>query len=86
MFDEYNLSKEMLLSTAGFSKLMENNLQIKESVKLREKVVLPLVAIQQFALMSLRHPGEGDKEFEQTYRKLIIRCMFGIINAARNSA
>ncbi len=25
------------------------------------------------------------KPFEQHYRKLIMRCMFGIINAARNS-
>jgi hypothetical protein len=34
--------------------------------------------------MQLR--GMKDKEHEQLYRKLIIRCMFGIINAARNSA
>ena len=86
MFAEFNLSKQMVLSIAGFAKLMENNPQIRESVKLREKIVLPLVAIQQFALMSLRHPEGNDKEFEQIYRKLIIRCMFGIINAARNSA
>lgn len=86
MFGEYNLSREMVLSIAGFTKLMENNPTIKESVKLREKIVLPLVAIQQFALMSLRQPTANDKEFEQTYRKLVIRCMFGIINAARNSA
>ncbi len=86
MYDEYLLSKEMVLSVSGFDKLMENNPMIRESVKLRERIVLPLVAIQQFALMSLRHPRDKDKEFEQTYRKLIIRCMFGIINAARNSA
>ncbi len=76
----------MVLSVSGFDKLMENNPMIRESVKLRERIVLPLIAIQQFALMSLRHPKGKDKEFEQTYRKLIIRCMFGIINAARNSA
>src|SRR5258708_30751557 len=86
MYDEYLLSKEMVLSVSGFDKLMENNPMIRESVKLRERIVLPLIAIQQFALMSLRHPKGKDKEFEQTYRKLIIRCMFGIINAARNSA
>ena len=65
---------------------MENNPAIRESVSYREKIVLPLIAIQQFALMSLRTPAEADKEHEASYRKLIIRTMFGIINAARNSA
>jgi hypothetical protein len=29
---------------------------------------------------------EEDKPHVERYRKLIIRCMFGVINAARNSA
>lgn len=86
MNDEYKLSTEMVLSISGYDRLMANNPLIRESVKLRERIVLPLIAIQQFALMNLRHPKDEDKEFEQIYRKLIIRCMFGIINAARNSA
>ncbi len=86
MHEEFKLSNEMVLKISGFDHLMENNPMIRDSVTLREKIVLPLVAIQQFALMSLRMPKEGDKEYEQLYRKLVIRCMFGIINAARNSA
>jgi phosphoenolpyruvate carboxylase len=86
MHDEFKLSGEMLLSISGYSELMENTPMIRESVQLRERIVLPLVAIQQFALMNLRHLREEEKEFETIYRKLIIRCMFGIINAARNSA
>jgi phosphoenolpyruvate carboxylase len=47
---------------------------------------LPLIAIQQFGLMNLRHITDENKLHEPLYRKLVIRCMFGIINAARNSA
>ncbi|HTH55675.1 MAG TPA: phosphoenolpyruvate carboxylase [Cyclobacteriaceae bacterium] len=86
MNNEYKLSIEMVLKISGFKYLMENNPLNRESVSLRERIVLPLIAIQQFALMSLRHQKEEDKDAEMLYRKLIIRCMFGIINAARNSA
>jgi phosphoenolpyruvate carboxylase len=84
MYAEFELSMKMVLELADMPELMENNQQIRESIKLREKIVLPLIALQQFALMNLR--GGGDKEHDVLYRKLVIRCMFGIINAARNSA
>ena len=35
---------------------------------------------------SFRIKVPADKAFEQQYRTLVLRCMFGIINAARNSA
>lgn len=84
MFSEFELSKRMILELTAMPELMENNPQIRESIRLRERIVLPLITVQQFALMSLR--SARDKEHEGLYRKLIIRCMFGIINAARNSA
>ncbi len=85
MFAEYELSKEKVLEVSGYSRLMGDNTS-RDSVKLREKIVLPLIAIQQFALMNLRMPDETSKGHEVAYQKLVIRCMFGIINAARNSA
>jgi phosphoenolpyruvate carboxylase len=86
MFAEYQLARSKVLSVSGLSELMGNNPLIKESVRLREKIVLPLIVIQQFALLRLRKPSETDLIYELRYRKLVIRCMFGIINAARNSA
>jgi phosphoenolpyruvate carboxylase len=86
MHKEYELSRSMVLNVAQMSELMQNNPSIKSSVRLRERIVLPLIAIQQFALMNLRNPQEQTKVYELRYRKLVIRCMFGIINAARNSA
>ena len=84
MYKEFTLSKEMILDLTNMPELMENNPQIRESIRLRERIVLPLITLQQYALMQLR--GGKDKANESIYRKLIIRCMFGIINAARNSA
>jgi phosphoenolpyruvate carboxylase len=86
MHKEYELSRTMVLTVADMSELMQNNPTIKSSVRLRERIMLPLIAIQQFALMNLRGLSEDAKPFELRFRKLIIRCMFGIINAARNSA
>jgi phosphoenolpyruvate carboxylase len=86
MFGEYKLSTQMILEVSGLSELMENNPVNRDSVKLREKIVLPLITIQQFALQQLRSMDENEKQYEKIYQKLVLRCMFGIINAARNSA
>lgn len=86
MYAEYKLSTTMILEVSGLSELMENTPVNRDSVKLRERIVLPLITIQQFALQHLRDADPKDKPFEPLYRKLVLRCMFGIINAARNSA
>ena len=86
MHAEYKLSTSMILEVSGLSELMENTPVNRDSVKLRERIVLPLITIQQFALHQLRNLEAKDKGFEAEYRKLVVRCMFGIINAARNSA
>ncbi len=86
MFTEFELSRQQTLNVSALSGLMENNPGIRDSVRLRERIVLPLIAIQQFALMNIRTLDEKTKAHELRYRRLIIRCMFGIINAARNSA
>jgi phosphoenolpyruvate carboxylase len=87
MFNEYKLSIAMILEVSGLSELMENNPVNRDSVRLRERIVLPLITIQQFALQQLRDPEPvKEKASEKEYRRLVVRCMFGIINAARNSA
>lgn len=86
MFKEYQLSMKMVLAVSSTDELMAANPNIRTSVKLRERIVLPLIAIQQYALISIRKPEAEGKPKEEAYGKLVIRCMFGIINAARNSA
>ncbi|HEX5171641.1 MAG TPA: phosphoenolpyruvate carboxylase [Cyclobacteriaceae bacterium] len=86
MYNEYSLSKEMILEVSGLPELMDNNPLNRDSVRLRERIVLPLITIQQYGLQELRSNESAEKQYEKNYRKLIMRCMFGIINAARNSA
>jgi phosphoenolpyruvate carboxylase len=86
MHREYKLSVAMVLEVSELSELMENNPLNRDSVKVRERIVLPLITIQQFALQNLREPNAKQKKHEKEYRKLVLRCMFGIINAGRNSA
>lgn len=86
MNDEYELSVKMILEVSGLPELMDNNPVNRDSVKLRERIVLPLITIQQFAIQQLRNMETQDKPYIDLYKKLVLRCMFGIINAARNSA
>src|SRR5690606_38885999 len=86
MHKEYKLSVDMVLEVSGLSELMDNNPVNKDSVKLRERIVLPLITIQQFAIQQLRNLDAKEKPHASLYKKLVLRCMFGIINAARNSA
>ena len=82
LFNEYNLSKEMMFEITGFKTLMEEEPVGRKSVKIREKIVLPLLSIQQYALMKLQK-NEGDRAMLE---KLVTRSLFGNINASRNSA
>lgn len=84
MFREYQLSCEQILRVTEQVELMKTNPVNRDSIKLRERIVMPLIVIQQFALQRLRN--KEDKKHTREYQKLVLRCMFGIINAARNSA
>ncbi len=82
LFAEFELSKEMMLELTGYKILMQEEPINRKSIKIREKIVLPLLSIQQYALMKIQK-NEGDRE---TYEKLVMRSLFGNINASRNSA
>ena len=82
---EYDLTEKLILKISGQNELLEKNESIKESIALREETVLPLLVIQQYALMKLRENNLIDAQNE-TLEKIIIRSLFGNINASRNSA
>jgi phosphoenolpyruvate carboxylase len=88
IFAEYETSKRLLLKLAGHNELMENFPVGKASIEMREEIVLPLLTIQQFALkkiQELQKTGGNKKELE-IYEKMVMRSLFGNINASRNSA
>lgn len=88
IFDEYNLSYEYILKLTGHQILMHDYPVEYESVSLREKIILPLITIQQYAMGKLRNPVPSKKQNDSmdAFEKLVMRCSFGIINAGRNSA
>jgi phosphoenolpyruvate carboxylase len=87
IYDEFELSKRLVKELSGSSKLLEDNARSRRSIKLREHVVLPLLTIQQYALIQIQKIKEsGNKEHLAEYEKMVMRSLFGNINASRNSA
>ena len=86
--DEYKLSKKMILRLSGYESLMQNEPANKASIEKREKIVLPLITIQQYALRKIKdiENEKLDKENLEIYEKMVTRSLFGNINASRNSA
>jgi len=82
LHDECLLSEKMLLKISGQKILMEQEAVSRESVKIREKIVLPLLVIQQNALYHITQ----NTEFKALYEKIVTRSLYGNINASRNSA
>lgn len=88
IYDEYKLSKTLILRLSGFETLMENEPANKASIETREKIVLPLITIQQYALRKIKdiENGKLEKDKLELYEKMVTRSLFGNINASRNSA
>lgn len=89
IYTEFLETKRLLLKLSGYKELMENYPDGKASVELREKIVLPLLTIQQYALLKIKELKESKKPDEKQiaiYEKIVTRSLFGNINASRNSA
>lgn len=85
--DEFELTKKNLLLLGDHDMLMEAYPVERLSVNLRERIILPVNTIQQYALSKLRDLGDNNShELRESYEKMVVRCAFGIINAGRNSA
>ena len=87
--EEFNETKRLLLKIAGHKELMENYPDGKASIAAREQIVLPLLVIQQYALLKikeLKKSQKPDKALIATYEKIVTRSLFGNTNASRNSA
>lgn len=86
--DEYELTRSMMLKLNGNDMLMADYPIEQISVGMRERIVLPLNTIQQYAIGRIRKMDEQllISPLKEKYEKLVMRCSFGIINAGRNSA
>ncbi len=87
--DEFILSLEMSLKVSDQTVLLEDNATSRHSIDLRQRVVMPILIIQQHALMrldALKEEAGGDADLQAVYEKMVVRSLFGNINASRNSA
>ena len=82
LFEEYELSKKMVLLISQYTMLMEEEPISRSSIEIREQIVLPLLVIQQSALQKI----EEDSNYKNSYEKIVRRSLYGNINASRNSA
>lgn len=82
VYNEFETTREMLLKLSGMVVLLEENPRSRKSIRLRENIVLPLLVIQQYALMKLQQKELNNPE---VYEKMVMRSLFGNINATRNA-
>jgi phosphoenolpyruvate carboxylase len=88
IYEEYELTQRYILLISGKDELMADYPVESLSIQMRERIVLPLATIQQYAITRVREieeKNEGDQNKERL-GKLVMRSSFGLINAGRNSA
>ena len=88
--EEYERTRVLVLAITGQQDLMETVPSIRESIHLRDSIIMPLLVIQQFALTEMERQTSGAPDASPDWnpellRKLIIRTMYGIVNASRNA-
>ncbi len=89
IYSEYELTKRYVFLLTGKNELMFDYPVEQLSIQMRERIVLPLTTIQQYAMLRIREMEEQlsqNNALRENFEKLVIRCSFGIINAGRNSA
>jgi len=83
--EEFERTQQWVLKISGQAELLSNNPGIKASIALRENIVLPLLVIQQYALITLREESLSEAD-RAIFEKMVVRSLYGNINASRNSA
>jgi phosphoenolpyruvate carboxylase len=85
IFEEYERTRLNIFKLSGKNELMYDYPVDQLSVQMRERIVLPLTTIQQYALIRLREEKQLAGTPKETLEHLVVRTSFGIINAGRNS-
>ncbi|HEV8285324.1 MAG TPA: phosphoenolpyruvate carboxylase [Chitinophagaceae bacterium] len=88
IYEEYELTQRYIFLLSGKNELMADYPVESLSIQMRERIVLPLATIQQYAIIKMREIEKANAQspLKNSFGKLAMRCSFGIINAGRNSA
>lgn len=90
---EYDRTRKLLLEVSGQRELLETDPSIRESISLRESMILPILVIQQHALSRIRAAQAAHAQglasehdnYLDAYRKMVIKSLVASVNASRNS-
>lgn len=85
LHNEAKLTQILLEKISGQNCLLENDPLNRESIKLREEIVLPLLVIQQYAISELKK-CEPHSELAEIYKQIILKSLAANTNASRNAA
>ncbi|QNL48447.1 phosphoenolpyruvate carboxylase [Olivibacter sp. SDN3] len=83
LFEEFEITKKYFLKLTNTETLMERYPVERRSIATREKIILPLVIIQHYAIKKLHDIKQDDPNYD-VYGKLLTRTVYGIVNAGRN--
>lgn len=82
--EEFHRTERNVLAISGQQRLLEHSPLLRDSIALRNAIILPLLVILQASLARLRE-ADGASETADLHRRLAARSMFGIVNASRNA-
>ena len=84
---EAELTRKLCMKLTQQPEILAEDKITARSIELREEVVLPLLVIQQYALIQLRDPNSNLSKQEKAFlHSLILKSLAANINASRNSA
>lgn len=78
---EFERTERWVLAISGQQRLLEHSPLLRDSIALRNAIILPLLVILHASLARAGREEEGDS----IHRRLAARAMFGIVNASRNA-
>src|SRR4030095_14008734 len=81
IYNEYELTRQFLFRLSGKTELMADYPVEQLYIQTRERIGLPLVTIQQYAITQVRKLDEAlvQTPVKSKYETLVMRCSFGII-------
>jgi phosphoenolpyruvate carboxylase len=83
---EAALTTRSLLEISGQSELLADEPVVRESIRMREEIVLPVLVIQQYALRALHDPeARAANESRETLERIITKSLAAGVNASRNA-
>ena len=87
LYDEAIRTQNLLVRVAGQEQLLGSDPALRSSINLRERMVLPMLMLQQWALAKSARISEGEEQpgSQELYERVIVKSLAASVNASRNA-